>query len=362
MITFRTPTILDIRAATTLGVNVKVNDNPFGFFGTGLKFAIAVLLRERCSITILTAGETYRFSSRTTSIRGKDFSIVCMNGQELGFTTEFGKNWQRWMAYRELYCNTMDEGGDVVVGSVEGGTTIQVEGLDEIHRNRHEFILTQAPDHSDACVDVIFRSSNKVFYKGIAVFTSPRPLVYTYNIKEKIDLTEERTAKNSWEVENWVLSALTDPSFPAHRLRAAVTTKDSLEQTTIRFPSYYGDDNFWKTVGAIIKTGVSDINLTLVKAYEERCRTRLKDTIEEFEPSSIQRASFERARDFVESLGFDVSSYDIRFAKRIGSNVLGAAIEGKIYLLDELFRSGNKDDCRNADRGVRPSSREPFGQ
>jgi len=34
---------LDIRAVTTFGLSVKKNDNPIGYFGTGLKYAIAAL-------------------------------------------------------------------------------------------------------------------------------------------------------------------------------------------------------------------------------------------------------------------------------------------------------------------------------
>ena len=45
MITFHSPTILPIEAATTMGVSVKESDNAIGKFGTGLKYAIAGVLR-----------------------------------------------------------------------------------------------------------------------------------------------------------------------------------------------------------------------------------------------------------------------------------------------------------------------------
>jgi len=37
---------IEIETITTMGVNVKECDSPIGFFGTGLKFAIATFLRE----------------------------------------------------------------------------------------------------------------------------------------------------------------------------------------------------------------------------------------------------------------------------------------------------------------------------
>ena len=45
-VAFRTPGLIPIEAFTSTGVNVKIHDNPIGHFGTGLKYAVAVLLRE----------------------------------------------------------------------------------------------------------------------------------------------------------------------------------------------------------------------------------------------------------------------------------------------------------------------------
>ena len=45
MIVFENPGEIDIRSISTFGVSVKEGDNPIGFFGTGLKYAIVVLLR-----------------------------------------------------------------------------------------------------------------------------------------------------------------------------------------------------------------------------------------------------------------------------------------------------------------------------
>lgn len=50
---FETPGNLDIQAIAT---------SPIGFFGTWLKYAIAVLLREGCQISIFTNKTLYRFS------------------------------------------------------------------------------------------------------------------------------------------------------------------------------------------------------------------------------------------------------------------------------------------------------------
>jgi len=46
MITFENDGEIDLRAISQFGINVKTGDSPIGFFGTGLKYALAVLMRE----------------------------------------------------------------------------------------------------------------------------------------------------------------------------------------------------------------------------------------------------------------------------------------------------------------------------
>jgi len=107
-----TPTKIEPFSWSIMGVNVKENDNPIGHFGTGLKMAIAVLLRTNHNITIKTEDQEYIFGIDLKTLRGKDFWVCTCNGEELPYTTELGKEWDVWMAYRELISNTIDEGGN----------------------------------------------------------------------------------------------------------------------------------------------------------------------------------------------------------------------------------------------------------
>ena len=43
---------IDLNAIAIMGVSVKTGDNPIGYFGTGLKFAIATLLRTAHKVTL----------------------------------------------------------------------------------------------------------------------------------------------------------------------------------------------------------------------------------------------------------------------------------------------------------------------
>lgn len=109
---------LDIRAVTTFGLSVKKNDNPIGYFGTGLKYAIAVLLREGCEIEIYSGKTQFKFYSQKDMFRGEECELIFMDGDDadhhqLPFTMALGRNWELWQAYRELYCNALDEDGGV---------------------------------------------------------------------------------------------------------------------------------------------------------------------------------------------------------------------------------------------------------
>jgi hypothetical protein len=113
MIVFQNKGEIDIRAIKTFGVNSKDNkESAIGYFGTGLKYAIAILLRAGATVSILTGGKMHRFSTEQTKIRNDHFDIVRMNDEELGFTTELGKEWELWMAFREIYSNMLDEDGE----------------------------------------------------------------------------------------------------------------------------------------------------------------------------------------------------------------------------------------------------------
>lgn len=349
MITFRTPGTLDIRAVVTMGVSVKENDSPIGFFGTGLKYAIAILLRHCQSITIHTGGQTYRFAAKPTSIRGSVFEIVTMNGQELGFTTQLGKSWELWMAYRELICNTWDENGTVFVGSapvaISPQTDIIVEGREfqQIHDSRHTFLLLSQPDLTTDFGNVIFRLSSSIFYRGIAVVKLKTPSFFTYNITVPLTLTEERTAKNGWEVSyiiNNIIAAL-----PGDKLEAVITCGNGYHEGRMDFSSSYlvaNHEALMNACGKAARFASAKLNPILARQYEEHEKKELAKNIEDFQLSPIQQTSLERAQMLVESLGFDISAYPIRFVRRLGDHTYGMAKDGTIYISQLCFDAGAK--------------------
>lgn len=223
MIVFENDGEIDPRLVMLIGVNVKDSASAIGFFGTGLKYAVACLARWGEEIRIQSGINEYSFSSEETEIRGRKFGVMAMFSKfdkaPLGFTTELGKRWEPWMVYRELWCNAHDEPASKVYRSdamptpTAGKTRVIADGpkIQEAHFNRNDFIL--APDrnllHKTKEVEIYEGAGTRIFYRGIAVQEPDKPSIFTYNITSHLYLTEDRTA-GSWSTDPLIARALSE--------------------------------------------------------------------------------------------------------------------------------------------------------
>lgn len=208
---FITDTDFDLRALTIMGINAKPgNDSPIGFFGTGLKYAVAVLVRLGHRITITTGGQIMEVRERATTFRGKQFTELLLGDTVLPFTTELGKNWGLEEAYRELASNTIDEGGSITNNRPplnKHQTVITVTDMD--HRDLHRKIFLESkPLWANKEVEIHAGASQYVYYRGIKVAKSNTLFTYTYNLLDQVDLTEDRTLRYPWIVSDIVAPAL----------------------------------------------------------------------------------------------------------------------------------------------------------
>lgn len=280
-VVFRTPGKLDLRSLTIFGLNAKPSvTNPIGYFGTGLKYAIAVLMRERIPVTIFVGPTKWVIEVEETKFRDKDFASIVLTRHRkflppqkrvLPFTTELGKNWDLWQAYRELESNTLDEQGETYItrrayGDLEGSindedcphtnedrknftdfTYIQVESEDFVqeHLDREKTFLPRALRQQidgDASVQVFQQPSKFLYYRGIRVMELEAPSNQTYNILKQIRLTEDRTVESKYEVQ-WLLERYLAQKAPTHEIKKAVTApKDSWETRNLSFERSYISD------------------------------------------------------------------------------------------------------------------------
>lgn len=193
MITFTTPTAMPIEAATTMGVSVK-EDGAIGKFGTGMKYAIAGVLRLGGSIHVDVDGVEYDFTAVSSDIRGRAFQIVHCNGTPCGFTTELGKHWEPWQLFRELASNALDEGGCWQKSSAKGVTTITIRCREVEQAGDEEAVFRPEGTpilKSSMGATVYPGASQHYYYKGIRAGSFPYMAPVTVDV-DSGDLSEDR--------------------------------------------------------------------------------------------------------------------------------------------------------------------------
>lgn len=341
---FKNDGVIDLTSVTTFGVNVKETENPFGFFGTGLKYAIAILLRENQKITIYTGTDEHVFSTATKNVRGKDFDIVCMDGLELGFTLELGKKWELWQAYRELYCNTIDEAGFITSDACEpeeGKTVITVDGDDfsEVHANKKEIILESNPHIHCRGVDVHLGGGHGMFMNTIRVGDVASHCIYTYNFTTPVELTEDRTIKNEHQANSRIRQAVICGEN-VNFIKAFVTSpKDTYEQKLDC--SGWGDSPSDVFLATIKSLNFKDItNTSVLELY--RAHTEVRKTPEPAVMTDIEKTQLERAIKFCAGLGYQVDTKVINVSDDLNERILGMVYGEEIYLSRRVFQQGTK--------------------
>lgn len=351
-IVFENRGLIDLRAITTFGVSVKITDSPIGYFGTGLKYAIAVSLRTGQTVEAFVGKGHYKFTLKPTKIRNSKFQLVYINDEEMGFTSELGKNWELWMAFREFYSNCLDESGEVYkvrglpVGE-EDTTKFIISGdlCSDTYSNRYSVFLDPylKPILSTKNVDIYEGHSGYLFYKGVRVMNVEPPFVFTYNVKKQVTLTEDRTVKYDFMVIDPIVRCIVECGNK-DLIREAITAIEHAEKNfdfTDRTAIHYIGEPFLEVVGEFSERS-KEVVESAMKAWTLKRKASLyKQDIRE--PTSIERAQIARACAFCEAMGFPAGEYPILILKSLGtSQVHGEAYKGKIYLTEEVFVRGTK--------------------
>lgn len=196
MIVFHSPTELPIEAATTMGVSVKESGNAIGKFGTGIKYAIAGILRLGGSVVIDIAGDVYEFTSVDTDIRGKKFGVVHCNGSACGFTTDLGKHWHPWQLFRELASNSLDESGGWGASAPDDAVTVinvRCREVEEAGRDESVFLPANRRALLESSVGATVHEgpSQHYYFRGIRAGSFGVKAPVTVNITNG-ELSEDR--------------------------------------------------------------------------------------------------------------------------------------------------------------------------
>jgi hypothetical protein len=346
MIIFKNKGIIDIRSITTFGVSSKENDNAIGYFGTGLKYAIAILLREGCEITIHAGSKKYEFKVKTEKIRADKFDTVTMNGQRLAFTTELGKNWELWQAFRELYCNTKDEFGEIFeCNNYEPDskdTTIIIKGNSfiEIWKQRHNIILEAKPIYSNEDIEIHLGESDYIFYKGIRTQSLGKKCKFTWNILRNMTLTEDRTLAYPYLCDNMFVRVVSEcPNV--NLVKELLTIDENYKEYHIDYSYISATDSFLDILLPLVQNFTKNLNVSAASLCRKH-RSHVLDNLIPLELNIVQTKQFNKALTFCKNRGFNVTEYPIVITEFLGSGVLGRAQNGTIYISSKAFTMGTK--------------------
>ncbi len=349
-ISFRNAGLIDLEAISTFGVNAKVTHNPIGYFGTGLKYAIAVLLRFGHDVVLYRGQEPFVFTTEPLALRGKAFNLIYMNKQPLGFTTELGKNWELWQAFREIYCNTFDEFDPLVaddtLAPIAGHTTFHISGygFGQAYDKRHEVVLQSCALYKSRGVEIHPGPAPYIYYRGVRVGQWEREAMFCYNIVgHDLGLTEDRTLSNIYEALRYIVKAIEESPDVDLIVSCATAPLGSLE-CGLSISAYAGikaNPTFLEAMSRLDPAEVT--NHSYLKLYTQWAGLGL--TTKRMSLNNIQEVQLKTAKELLELLGYDSERYPIIVTRELPEGILGkASQEDKtIYISLVCFEKGTKE-------------------
>lgn len=270
---FVTPTRISLIDITSMGDSSKRGiTTAIGQFDSGLKYAIALLLRHGVNMRISVHGGTEERDSyeepftdyisfgtyahvddvkdRTKelitvhverSFHGgepmsqydmREPSLPVFTEHKTGFALALGYNWELWMALREIWSNILDEGGHVTTDykDIAEGTIITLDfdidsEFGDVWFRKHLYINDSEPVYElSESVSVLPNPEGylRIYKQNILVYQNEeRPSRFAYNIKFG-SIDERRILVNPHDIECCIGSAILNTKCLDY-LRAIIT-------------------------------------------------------------------------------------------------------------------------------------------
>lgn len=212
---------IDTTGLRLIGASTKRGDSTkIGFFGSGTKNAIAIMLRNNIPFKIYSGDRQVEITTRTVEFRGDQFQAISIDGHDTGYTTGMGVDWQSWMTVREFYSNAIDEGGCAVEYFLHepqapgpGKTLVAIylnEHLYQFADNPGKYIIalgTEIPAWEVAGAR-FYRNTRKgtssIYRRGILIHESTDNAFFNVDL-DQADIDESRVMKNPYQYKRNVM-------------------------------------------------------------------------------------------------------------------------------------------------------------
>lgn len=347
-VVFKNEGLIDLTAVKTFGVSAKEGDNPIGYFSTGLKYALAIMLRKNIKFDLYRGKKKISFTVKRKKVRNDHFDLVCMNDEELGFTTDVGKNWDLWQAFRELHCNTTDEGGTVTQedkpAPEAGHTMLVVHGPDfrRQFENVGAIVIDSEPLLKNRTLEVHEGSGEHIFYRGVRVQELSRRSLFRYNILDGVTLTEDRTVRYSWVVAEKIRDGLVQLDC-RDTLFKVLCPPEGFYEAGIDFTgaNRTPSDMFFEVAASLELSNDRNTNKSAINLMKKH-QVKKGDGKGTVQLNHIEAEQLDKAVQFCMSMGYKVEEFPILVVDWMDEGILGLAENGTIFVAHRCFDLGTK--------------------
>lgn len=216
--------VLDENLIFLMGASTKTDDtSKIGQFGTGLKYSITWLLRNNVDFRLFLGEREIVIDTTTIQIGKNNFDVVRIDGKESSVTTKMGVDWKAWMILREIWCNAIDEGGEVKevteeICGEENKTSffLQLTGeLMEAFNNWNKYFNSRTPIFSGNSYRVYASEGQtmKIYRKGILIREDKTESVFDYDFMNG-NINELREYQGYLDLDvGWCFAELDDKAI-----------------------------------------------------------------------------------------------------------------------------------------------------
>ncbi len=367
---------VDVNAFKLMGATTKV-EGQIGYFGSGIKYAVASALRKGVPLRVFSGEKEVKITTRKTTMREQEFDVVCINGAPTSITTNMGRDWQDWFILREFYCNAIDEGGgelgvsDTPKGEA-GKTSIFIGMTDSMKAISGDmnsyFSFRREPSHVLPGGKVFGAIAKKlvVYRLGIRVFNEGDNNIYDYDF-DKLSISEDRTSSD-WDVKQAMIDLWRKSATPEMLAQLVSRGTDTVE---FKLAWDMGSGRFtdewlhflrgkviipWERSGFFAEDmGESHhvvlpmrLCVELHQQFGEKLNIRgMKSgdkNITVVDATDREKQYIREAVDFLKKspLFEDIVELEVNVAVFERARVLGEAKDGKVYLARGLFEHGKR--------------------
>lgn len=361
-----------INAFKLLGASSKRDTaGKIGYFGTGLKYAMAVMLRGDVEFKIYSGEKEVKIGKRKTKFLDQDIHVITVNGEKTSITMDAGIDWEPWFAVREIYANNLDEQGKMSLASEIkpelGYTKIYIkrdEKLQGLIDNWSSYFSNTRTvlSHLEDRFAVLEKNNHQnftVFRRGIQAYTNRTPSLFDYDV-DNLAINESRVAINDYSARQRAAEALALSDNTGVILRLVSGSDDVIERDS-NFWTYLFDDfgttglgfsDTWLTVlqdKRIVPSesagfyGMTSNSVTLPEKLCKHLYKKFGDKLQICGNSKEVYLITDKSNEFMEDsmkelekVGFGVDMSLVKIARFKDDDILGQSDKGQILISEKL--------------------------